>query len=559
MARLYPSNIDVQLTAEAGDSAEAAIAARLKEDLDDAYTVFWELPVAWREPDGLREAEIDLAVVNREGRCLLIELKQGGIEETNGALVKRYASGAKSIPQQMQRARDGLRNAFAKAHPKDKLIVSSLLLCPDHMVKNPKAAGLDPQCIVDASRAAQLPKAIAEVLPPGLDTRGARQHHGRVCQFLAGQFRLVQDVTSGLQAAEDRFLRLAPSALEAVHRLDMAPPWRVRIDGVPGCGKTIALTQTWRRWTTAGQRVLMVCFNRLLRERLVADLAPELAQGRIETLFGLLDKALGDVSGQRLQGPPDASHWDGLREALLGVDLPAAWQFDALIVDEGQDLGQRDFEHLRLFLTNDAPILWVEDPQQTVQKIDPLDWRDAGFVTLKTRESFRVPASIAGFVNRLLGAGLEPRNPVPGEPVDLVTLAPETPLESLLADRIDRLIATGYARGDIVILSLAGQDSSALSSVERVGKHRLIRFTGEYQDDQQVMTHGDIRFETVRRFKGLQAPAVIVIDANGKEGAWPLAPWERSLWLIAATRALRRLEIVLPATSQRLSTVQDCL
>ena len=43
------------------------------------------------------------------------------------------------------------------------------------------------------------------------------------------------------------------------------------------------------------------------------------------------------------------------------------------------------------------------------------------------------------------------------------------------------------------------------------------RFTGEYEDGRQVYTDGDLYFDTVRRFKGQQAPAVLLVDVEPRD------------------------------------------
>ncbi len=56
----------------------------------------------------------------------------------------------------------------------------------------------------------------------------------------------------------------------------------------------------------------------------------------------------------------------GVLEQVTAAEIPEDWQFDALIVDEGQDFEAEWFEILQLFLKEDGAILWFEDPLQNI-------------------------------------------------------------------------------------------------------------------------------------------------------------------------------------------------
>ena len=59
-----------------------------------------------------------------------------------------------------------------------------------------------------------------------------------------------------------------------------------------------------------------------------------------------------------------------VEEQALANTLPDDWRFDTLIIDEAQDFEGDWFEAVRLFLREDAAVLWLEDPNQNVRGID---------------------------------------------------------------------------------------------------------------------------------------------------------------------------------------------
>jgi len=85
--------------------------------------------------------------------------------------------------------------------------------------------------------------------------------------------------------------------------------------------------------------------------------------------------------------------------------------------------------------------------------------------------------------------------------------------------------------------------SATFAKAERIGPFTVKRFTGEYDlFGNQLSTAGQLLFESIFRFKGQQAPAVIVTDIDADDGRIEI--WQRRL-LCAATRATVRLELIM--------------
>ncbi len=95
-----------------------------------------------------------------------------------------------------------------------------------------------------------------------------------------------------------------------------------------------------------------------------------------------------------------------------------------------------------------------------------------------------------------------------------------------------------------MVLSCRGMKNAALSNVQRIGNHTLARFSGDYDlFGNQILTAGQILFDTIRRFKGQQQEAVILTDVDPNLDDTRL---RRDLQLIycGMTRATVRLEVV---------------
>ncbi|HEX9781645.1 MAG TPA: ATP-binding domain-containing protein, partial [Opitutaceae bacterium] len=100
---------------------------------------------------------------------------------------------------------------------------------------------------------------------------------------------------------------------------------------------------------------------------------------------------------------------------------------------------------------------------------------------------------------------------------------------------------------DIVILTCRGVANSVFSEREKVGAVKLRRFTGGYDlFGNQVLTDGRLTFDSVFRFKGQEAPAVILADVDPDP-----KKRERDARLLycGMTRATVRLELLVNETN----------
>jgi superfamily I DNA and RNA helicase len=243
--------------------------------------------------------------------------------------------------------------------------------------------------------------------------------------------------------------------------------------------------------------------------------------------------------------------WQDIQERVIGETIGPEWKFDALIVDEGQDFEPQWCEILRLFLKPDADILWLEDPDQAIRLDKANDSASepaykslaSHFVGFRARANYRSPETIARYIQRVLPFDFLPSNPLPGLGVGAVTYKVPEDQSKRVAAIVTNLIRTGFRHSDIVILSMRGLARATFAHENRIGSFTLSRSTGEYDLlGNQMFENGQLRFDTVYRFKGQQAPAIILTDVDPNQDRLDHA--ERLLFT-AMTRATLRLELVL--------------
>ena len=429
----------------------------------------------------------------------------------------------------MHRALDSIRQKFKRVHgPGSPLDLDYLVYCPDHRIHNLNAAALDLSRIVDAGQRDGLGQRIEQVLGGGI----AHQEYGeRVLAFFRQTFEIVPDIHAHLSQQEKAFTRLTGPLLQLLSGLEMRP-LRLRILGTAGSGKSLIAHNFFRKAIASGKRPLLVCYNRPLGEKL-RTLVP--TGGMATTCHGFCDQFLKS-RGIR----PDYTDWAKVFDQVTGEPVPEEWKYDTLIVDEGQDFEPEWVEILRLFLRGDPDIVWLEDPDQNVY--DRPSVALSGFITFRAKVNYRTPRSIARAIQEKTTFDFEAGNPLPGLSVGETRYADPADQPGLVARLIESLLRQGFDHGEIALLTLRGVHHSIFSDRERVGNYRLRRFSGEYDLlGNQILTAGQITFDSVRRFKGQQAPAIILVDCEAQNSSAPIS--ERLLYT-GMTRATVRLEIV---------------
>jgi hypothetical protein len=331
----------------------------------------------------------------------------------------------------------------------------------------------------------------------------------RVDTFLRGLIQLEPDVSALVGRAEALVTRVAGGLAHWARQIEIEP-FRLRVVGTAGSGKTQLALKEFEATIEAGGRPLYVCFNRPLADHF-AQIAPR--GGVAATLHMLCDQFLRDHGIIPDFHRPQA--FERLVEEAAALPIRPDWQFDSVIVDEGQDfrVEWRDlvFRHAR----ENARILWLEDPMQNLYDLPEVPL--PGWVRLRANSNYRSPRGVVQLLSELLpqGEAIEPAGPFLEADVEVLTYADGAGLAARVKEGLQQCQAAGYRPEDIAIVTFRGREHSALFPYTQLGRHTLRTFTGEYDllGDPQY-SDGRVLLETVYRFKGQAAPAIIFAELD---------------------------------------------
>ena len=351
----------------------------------------------------------------------------------------------------------------------------------------------------------------------------------QVLHALAPTFSIVRSVRQAFDEREEQLIQLTREQARVLDFLD--EQYHAAIIGAAGTGKTLLAIEKARRLASPTEPVLFLCFNSALRDHLIAHHAQP--NVRYHTFPGFARDLLG----------PDGSLDDAVHALIehLADDGPVPEVH--LVVDESQDFDREWLEYLR-YRFRDGAFYVFYDRYQAVQGEKDTRWLDELPCRLVLTRNCRNTEPIAKLAYRAGGLNISPMSGLDGPQPVLHQAVDTTESVRIAATLIDAAcINHKTPPHEVAILTLGTLDDES--------PWRLVRLGGQRTSDRPQANH--VTVTTVRRFKGLEAALVVVVDvdlARAVEEEW------RRLLYVACSRARQSVHIV---TNTRESDLSDAL
>ena len=298
------------------------------------------------------------------------------------------------------------------------------------------------------------------------------------------------------------------------------------INGAAGTGKTLVAMEKARRHAANGEKVLFLCFNNLLKNHLSEQYPSDYID--YYTISGFACRLCHTAE-------PDYTMLNRILEDMWDA---GTFPYQHVIVDEGQDFGSDSIEEagiLELLKTiiedtkDDGSFYVFYDKLQLIQARRMPKFLEDADCRLTLYRNCRNTENIAKTSLR----PITDRNPklmencIIGVPAKLQFCADAEEAICAVDDTLDVLFGDGV--DDIVILTVKKESDSILAPYLK---------SGAYPAGKRK-----IRFSTCRKFKGLEADAVILTDLDestflGNAGQNLL------IYYVGASRARLRLHMI---------------
>jgi len=357
-----------------------------------------------------------------------------------------------------------------------------------------------------------------------------------VLAFFENRFRVEPDVSALAGRLQQTTTRMSSGLATWVPRI-VAPSGVIRVVGTAGSGKTQLALRLLREADGAGRKSAYVCFNRPLADH-IARVAP--VRTLVET-FHEFALRLARCSGMAVDFAATGAFETiaGRAVEVLGRADP---DLDLLVIDELQDFQPEWVQAMLSRLRTDGRAALLEDPEQLLYADrESFDIPEA--VTVSSNENFRTPRNLVNLINalRLTGTEVAAFSPHEGNFPDPIVYESNEKVVPSTVQGVERCLKMGFGLEDIAVVSMRGRERSVLQGLDRLGSWTLRRFTGKYDEGGSALwTEGDLLIDSVRRFKGQAAPAVVLTECDLPQ----LDAINRRLLFVGLTRARMHLEWV---------------
>jgi hypothetical protein len=543
MSHLYPSIPTHKGPLNAGEYAELELLQTLERGLSDAYTLFHS--VDWSRGVGPQEqhGEIDIVIINQAGDVLLVEVKSGDVDFTPQGIFKTYGTQVKNITRQI-----GLQYGALKSRLEDSGLhvhLSHLLVLP-HLKVQTETAQWPRERIVDSEDMANIVSRISQSLGPGISNAA---NHPRVVAFFENKFQVVPDVSALAGRIQQSATRMSAGLATWVPRIT-STSGLLRVIGTAGSGKTQLALRLLRDADAAGIKAAYICFNRALADH-ISHLAP--VRMPAETFHEYAQRMVRRA-GEAVDFKQDGA-FDHLAVRCIALLDQAEPDLDLVILDEMQDMQPEWVLAMLSRLKSQGKAVLLEDPEQQLYK-DRVAFDLPDAVSVTSHENFRTPRSLVKLINmlRLTTAEVEAMSPFEGEMPDPVVYESAEKIAPCTVTAVERCLQRGFALADIAVVSMRGRERSVLQGLDKLGPWSLSRFTGQFDEGSTpIWKEGQLLIESVRRFKGQAAAAVVLTECDIAQ----LDPLNRRLLFVGLTRARVHLEWVISKDTARM--LEDAL
>jgi hypothetical protein len=542
---MWPRKLPEEVLRNELRSAERKVFTRMAAELDDSWVVFYSRPWLGLKPDGEEiDGECDFLVARADSGILAIEVKGGGIsyepQEDQWTSQDRYGfrhriknpvAQAKSSKYQIL---SRLKDRPALKHR--RLRAAHAVILPDaESVRSDLGPDMPPWlfcCRPDFERglANWLTERLGTIDPASREEPLGRDGLSALETLLAKPFQIRMTAGHVARGDDAELATLTPQQFRILSLLDEVP--RAAVVGAAGTGKTVLAIEKARRCAEAGLRTLITCFNRPLAEYLSTVLqgVPRLDVMTFQACCRRKAELAGlDVPAGALTAETLANTFPELLVDAMGRRPDLA--YDAVIVDEGQDFQAHWWVAVDSLLDPGGKgILYIfHDANQRVYPYAAQLPREVKGIPFPLSENLRNTQRIHDVVRpHYTGPRVVPVGPM-GQPVRWAPARNGDTARALDA-AVSRCVGEdGVRPEDLAVLVSSETRLRELCPTGRLGGHPTAPWAPK--------RGGVVTLETVRRFKGMESPAaILVMDGDVAR--------DRELLYVALSRARTFLVVV---------------
>jgi len=311
----------------------------------------------------------------------------------------------------------------------------------------------------------------------------------KIVDYIRPEFDVMLPLYATVSDVNDEIISLTKSQMLFADSVEVSP--RTLCSGSAGTGKTLLAQETAKRWSQDDKQVLLICYSPWLKNFL-------------ETNINLPNVLVTTISAL-----PTAARRFGIEK------------FDALIVDEGQDLLQFDtlVEKIEPWLEGgfkSGQWCFFYDRNNQANLFKPAEksaikfLQDYAPTPIPLRKNCRNTKNILDRIKTDLGADMAISGDIIGPNVESVIVNNEKDSAEKLSQIIDDLVnEAGMNWGEITILSPKPMSKSSVQLLDKKVKRHLVELD---EHSMRSFPPEKMSFAEISNFKGLENECIILID-----------------------------------------------
>lgn len=473
--------------------------------LNDRYTVFYSL--SWVGQDEKRNVgEADFVILHPDKGLMVVEVKSGGIQFKNGEWeqinsrtgVSKWISPFNQARKSQFEILERLKNenldfpipmmCYCVWFPSIELEKDIKL-----PMESPKEIILDSQSVLSPEKA--INSAFEFWSRKYRTVKLTDIQNKQVVSKLCPYFHVVPKLKMRVNELEQTYIQLTRQQVSLLEFLEEQKT--AVIHGIAGTGKTVLAVEKAKMLASQKESVLFLCYNSFLRDNLRENnTVPNVV---FHNIHSLAYEVMGNSS---LSADDLVEEFEDYLEVVFDDEM---WAYKNIIIDEGQDLDDRLINRLYDIVKRKNGAFYVfYDRNQSVLTEQVPHWIEDAECRLvlhkncrNTAEVFKTSCSILGMDNVIY-------NEVHGDIPAIKFYSEPNEAENIVENFIKEVKAEGLGLENIVILSAKTIDKTEIDINKSYAGTRLSTEKEE----------GKVLFTTIRKFKGLEADAVLIVDAS---------------------------------------------
>jgi thymidine kinase len=530
MAIVHPRLRPPIVPKHGGYQLELRVLELLRTGLPDSFDVFHGLTWSTVRDSIQKIGELDLTVVSPQGHILILEIKGGSVYTRNGLLFKDYSQEKqKDIGHQLGRQHGALLTRLNQAHM-THVQVQSLLVLPEHKLLR-EGLAYPRERVIDATQMDQL----CTLVKSSFVHTEESPNRQLLLDFLSNEFDVVPDVSAQISAIQSSSTHLSNGLATWVPRLTHDGNTFL-IEATAGSGKTQLALKLLRQAAIRKERVLYVCYNRPLADH-IQTLVPS------HTEVATFHQHCDDHAKQQGHAPDfsDAKVYEELTRLYIANAERLTPRFDLLVIDESQDFHPEWVGALSNELKPQGRLYVLGDENQ--QLYDREAFGLAGAVRIECTDNFRSPQSVVHAINKLklTAQPIVACSDHVGEAPNIYTYGDQPGSHTAALNLcLQNLWAEGIDPSQVVVVTYRGMEKSKAMALAYAGGKRVKRPVRQ-ADGSWAWSDGELKVETVNRFKGQSAPVVVFCEIDFDE----LSVINARKLFVGMTRGQLKVEMVM--------------